>query len=414
VRAVRSTSSQPWALSASLPLLAALGAALLVGRSTTETAFVLIAGLAMAVAGTVAVPGSPATAPTPALAVAASLPLLARDGTPVFDGTAIAAVVCIGLAALWVVRTARGDDPWTVSVVFLRRAATIGVYGALFAWTDRVLAPGLLGDWRPFLVFLPAAVGAFVVDAWMAALAGRGIGSGSFWFRVRVASRQYDRFTIIVATGALFGLAFEGIGWWALPVAILPYAFAHGAFRRFATAKRTYAQTIRALSRIPEVGGHTTIGHAERTASLATEVAAELGLGPGSVEEVEYVAFMHDIGRVTLNEPSVARSDPSEAELARWGAEIVGEAVYLRRVAEAVRRRHEPYRNPGEERDPDLPMAARIVKVCSAYDEAIEDRRMSPLEAVERLHEGTVYDLDPEVVGAVRRVLQRRGAFVGR
>lgn len=410
----RAVSSRQWAVSAALPLVAALGAVLLAGRSTTATSMVVLAGLAMAVAGMIGVPGSSPTAPTPALAVAAALPLLVRDGSAVYDGPGIGAAVCIGLASLWVVRTARGDGPWTVSVAFLRRAATIGVYVTLFAWVDTLVAEGAVGEWRPFVVFLPAAVGAFATDVVLAALSGLDATAGSLWYRVRLASRQFDRFTIIVAGGALFGLAFDAIGWWALLVAILPYAFAHGAFRRFVVAKGTYAQTIRALSRIPEVGGHTAIGHAERTAALATEVAAELGLGPGAVEEVEYVAFMHDIGRVTLNEPSVARSDPSEAELAQWGSEIVGEAAYLRRVAEAVRRRHEPYRNPGEHRDPDLPVAARIVKVCSAYDEALEDRTMRPLEAVERLHEGTVYEFDPEVVGAVRRVLERRGAFAGR
>jgi HD-GYP domain-containing protein (c-di-GMP phosphodiesterase class II) len=36
---------------------------------------------------------------------------------------------------------------------------------------------------------------------------------------------------------------------------------------------------------------------------------------------------------------------------------------------------------------------------------------LSPLEAIETLHRGAAYDYDPEVVGALRRVLERRAAI---
>ena len=41
----------------------------------------------------------------------------------------------------------------------------------------------------------------------------------------------------------------------AVPIALLPYSFAHSAFKRFQQTKTTYRQTIRALARIPEVSG---------------------------------------------------------------------------------------------------------------------------------------------------------------
>lgn len=224
-------------------------------------------------------------------------------------------------------------------------------------------------------------------------------------------ARDLPIYLSLVATGALFGLAFDTISWGALVLAALPYAFAHSAFRRFELAKGAYRQTIEALAQIPEVGGHTDPGHARRTAELAVAIATEMGLRPSEVESTEYAAFLHDIGRVSLNEPSVLRMGFTENDIARWGSEIVGETAYLADVAEVVRRQYEPFRSPGDGGDPDLPVAAKIVKIASAYDESAVELGFSPLEAMDRLHRGAAYDYDPEIVSVLRTVLDRRGVF---
>ena len=120
---------------------------------------------------------------------------------------------------------------------------------------------------------------------------------------------------------------FNAIGWWALPVALLPYSFAHGAFRRFQETRSTYRQTIRALAQIPEVAGLNLTGHSDRTAELAVAMAKELGLSPEEVEDVEFAALMHDIGHITLNDPIVMEQGWTKEDLARWGAEIIAGAA---------------------------------------------------------------------------------------
>ncbi len=54
-------------------------------------------------------------------------------------------------------------------------------------------------------------------------------------------------------------------------------------------------------------------------------------------------------------------------------------------------------------------MASKIIRAASAYDHATEDLGFSPLEALEVLHRGAAYDFDPDVVQAVRSILQTRG-----
>jgi HD-GYP domain-containing protein (c-di-GMP phosphodiesterase class II) len=215
----------------------------------------------------------------------------------------------------------------------------------------------------------------------------------------------------LALTGALFGELFGAIGWWALPIALLPYSFAHAAFKRFQETKTTYRQTIRALARIPEVSGLGIDGHADRTTDLATSIAKEMGLGPSQVDDVEYAALMHDIGRVSLSEPQILKMGYTDDDLARWSAEIIAESPYLERVAEQVRHQYESYRKPGEQDDPDISDVSRIIKVSAAYDWRVHRSGMSPLSALEELHAGAAYEFDPEVVASLRRILEARGVL---
>ena len=151
-------------------------------------------------------------------------------------------------------------------------------------------------------------------------------------------------------------------------------------------------------------------GHGDRTAALATDIASELGLSASETQDLEFAAQMHDIGRITLNQPSILRMGFTDEDIARWGSEMVAEVPYLKRVSELVLKQHEPYRRPGEQKDPHLPMGSKIIKAASAYDHATTELGFMPVEALEVLHRGAAYDYDPDVVGAIRAVLERREA----
>ena len=277
-------------------------------------------------------------------------------------------------------------------------------------------------------VVLPLAVVQGIDEGWrkMVPL----VAGAALWFLIlRVAARfereryhdldvlhrdfvdDFNVFICLVGTGALLGLAFDRLGPWAFGVAGLPFLFAQSAFGRMLTIRRTYRQTIRALARIPEVAGLGTEGHADRTAELASEVGFDLAFSRKELEDLEYAALMHDIGRITLTEPAILRVGYTDDDIARWGAEIIGEAPYLHEVAELVRKLHEPYRKPGEQSDPAVPLISKVVRAASSYDHLISERQLSPLQAIEVLHQGAAYDFDPAVIAALRRVLERRLAF---
>jgi hypothetical protein len=369
----------------------------------------LIASVALAVGGLIATPTTPANRYTIAVAVASAMPFVFRSGTRV-DLVAVVGVYGAGLAATWFLRLARGEDLLQVFPNLLRRLVSFGAYAAAFTALLRIPAVEALDEWRdipPVIAGICALIG---IEVAAGSLQG-GWGERSPKYLALATMKDLNALVALAVTGALFGLAYPTIGWWALAVAGLPYVFAHSGFRRLHDTKRTYRQTIRALARIPEVAGLGSEGHADRTTALALEIAKEVGLPPAVVEDLEFAALMHDIGRITLTDPAIVQAGYTDADIAKWGAEIIAQAPYLDRVAEHVRRLNDPFRQPGEQVDPTMSMISKIIRAASAYDHAIQEQGFTSLQAVEELHRGAAYDYDPEVVASLRKVLERRGAF---
>jgi HD domain len=327
--------------------------------------------------------------------------------------TAFAAATAAALAIAWVFQ--RRIDTWShrTDGDFLSDALAAAVFGATYVYMEELfLGWGLSDDaWTVVGAVAIGGLAWFIVRALVAAFVGverTDLAGRYLWL---LALEDWAVVVSILAAGTLFGLTWPVMNVWAFAVAVLPYAFGHLAFERYHSTRVTYGQTIRALAQIPEVAGLAPRGHSTRTADLAVAVAQELGLHPNDVIQLEYAALMHDVGRITLNEPAILKAGYTDEDIARWGAQIIAEAPYLEHVSALVEQQHRPYRSPGIEIDPDVPMASKIIKVASAYDQAQIEMGLSPVEALEKIHQGSAYEFDPQVAASLRRVLVFRGAI---
>ena len=215
----------------------------------------------------------------------------------------------------------------------------------------------------------------------------------------------------ILSVGALLSIAYPPLREWSFPLFLAPLAATQFAFRQFASIRKTYLQTIGALSRVPEMAGYTQPGHSRRVAQLAVEIAQELGVAQPEIDEIEYAALLHDIGRVSIPDPADAH-DASKLELALTGAGIVRETGHFPRVAEMIEHQYSPYRRRGEDATRELSMGAKIIKVCSAFDDLTRPGGtlgLSTWDVLEKLHLGMAYEYDPAVIQALTRVLEKRG-----
>jgi NACalpha-BTF3-like transcription factor len=346
------------------------------------------------------------------LAVAAAIPFVFSSlSEDVIEPAASIAAFGVGLSLVWAFRHSRGEGHRDLLPVMVRRLGGYVTYAMVYSAMRVGLFVDLDGGWEDLFPFTVAVTAWLAVEIVIRALFVVGPRELSRSYLARSLLHDVNVFMGLALTGALFGELFSTIGWWALPIALLPYSFAHTAFKRFQETKTTYRQTIRALARIPEVSGLGIDGHADRTTDTATSIAKEMGLGPSQVDEVEYAALMHDIGRVSLSEPQILKMGYTNDDLARWSAEIIAESPYLERVAEQVRHQYESYRKPGEQDDPDISIVSRIIKVAAAYDWKVHKGGMSPLSALEELHAGAAYEFDPDVVASLRRLLEGRGVL---
>lgn len=348
---------------------------------------------------------------TMGLGVAAAIPFVFSGLDGLTEPYGSIASFGIGMALVWVLSHSRGESHRELLPVVVRRLFGYVTYAAVYSMMRFGLFVELSGGWEDLFPFAVAFVAWLAIEVMIRALLVLGPRELSRSYLARALLHDLNVFMGLALTGALFGELFIEIQWWALPIALLPYSFAHAAFKRFQQTKTTYRQTIRALARIPEVSGLGIDGHADRTTETATSIAKEMGLGPSQVEDIEYAGLMHDIGRVSLSEPQILKMGYTDDDIARWSAEIIAESPYLERVAGQVRDQYESYRKPGEQDDPEVSVVSRIIKVAAAYDWRVHRAGLSPLSALEELHAGAAYEYDPEVVASLRRLLTTRGVL---
>ena len=159
--------------------------------------------------------------------------------------------------------------------------------------------------------------------------------------------------------------------------------------------------------------------HIGGVADLACSTARRLGVSDTDLETVRQTALLHDVGKVAI--PDEILNKPGPLDDAEWafmkrhtviGERIISAAPALARVAVIVRSTHEHYDGDGY---PDglvgenIPLVARIVAVCDAYD-AMTTRRAyrGPLDGEAALHElrrCASSQFDPEVVEAFASAL---------
>jgi HD domain len=213
------------------------------------------------------------------------------------------------------------------------------------------------------------------------------------------------------ATGMLIAVSTFVMGPAAMLVFTAPILVTQFALRRFAGIRATYLQTVRALSRVTEVGGYVETGHSRRVSELAVAMGRELGMTEAELLELEYAALMHDIGQLSLRDPipggaTVLASTSEQRRIAELGAGVITKTGVLHDVAEIVRRQSDPYRVASGTAPP---LSSRVIKVANAYDDLVgesSDRDRSAA-VLERLRLDSAAEYDPTVIEALGHVADR-------
>jgi hypothetical protein len=223
----------------------------------------------------------------------------------------------------------------------------------------------------------------------------------------------------IITSGTLMAIGYAGIdskGELGLLGPILfsiPLVAAWYSFEVLASTRRSFDQTIQALAAAPELGGLVREGHADRVAALCVSMGRVLSLSQVELDRLETAALLHHLGAVCLDEPEDGRLlDAHEVALA--GATMLRASEALAAAGDVVAAEPVLHRPHGVHIHTATALSGMILKVASAYDELTEGDDEHAAWAVEALYTGPGYVYDGRVLGALERVLDRRGVIVSR
>jgi putative nucleotidyltransferase with HDIG domain len=186
------------------------------------------------------------------------------------------------------------------------------------------------------------------------------------------------------------------------------------------TLSSTYRGTAHLLGEVLSTNDEYTGSHSRSVLVIAHQVGVALELDEAALREIEFGALLHDVGKMAvpneiLNKPG--RLTPEEMEIMQThtleGARMLGRiGGVLEEVGEIVRSHHEHWDGNGYPdglRGEEIPIAARVIACCDAFNAMTTDRpyrqAMGVDDAVAELRANAGTQFDPRVVDALIAVV---------
>jgi two-component system cell cycle response regulator len=177
-------------------------------------------------------------------------------------------------------------------------------------------------------------------------------------------------------------------------------------------------QSMDVLIRVLHERDSTLSKHLEGVADLAEAVGRRLRIPAEQLENVRHAAELHDVGKVAIPEEILSKPGPlseDEWEFVRRhtliGERILAAAPALGQAAKLVRSTHERFDGTGYPdglKGNEIPLGARIIAVCDAFDAMTSERSYAPSlsydQAVRELFRCAGTQFDPGVVEAFHAI----------
>lgn len=202
------------------------------------------------------------------------------------------------------------------------------------------------------------------------------------------------------------------------------------ALERTLSCDREMVETLRQIVEgfvlALEAKDEQTHGHSVRVAEFAKRVAAKMGLGARDVETVFHAGLLHDIGKIGMEDAILARLGAlSLGDMDRIkthpviGARIIKPLRFLDELGPLILNHHERFDGSGYpegKRGEAIPLGARILAVCDAFETMVSGRshleRLELYDAVTHLQHQASLGFDPAVIQALFRVLEDDPALI--
>lgn len=186
-----------------------------------------------------------------------------------------------------------------------------------------------------------------------------------------------------------------------------------GEALRAAEAQRDLAVTlgasVQSLATLLDLRDGYTGQHSSTVVALCEQVGRRVGVAGDDLEHLRIAAHLHDLGKIGVPDQILHKPGPlddAEWSIMRehpvWGARALEQVPGFRSASRAVRHHHERWDGRGYPdglSGEDIPIGARVIAVCDAYEAMTSTRPYRPALAEplarERIVAGTGTQFDP-------------------
>lgn len=183
--------------------------------------------------------------------------------------------------------------------------------------------------------------------------------------------------------------------------------------------ERVTLQSITAIANTIDAKAEFTRGHSIRVAEYATAIAREIGWSNDKIQNLHYVALLHDIGKIGV--PDTILNKPAALSQAEYrliqshtiiGAQILKDIRMIGDVESGAVSHHERYDGtgyPNHLKGEAIPLVGRIIGIADAYDAMTSERsyrtRLSDEQVHKEIETNTGKQFDPSLARVLLRMI---------
>ncbi|MDD5504975.1 MAG: HD domain-containing protein [Candidatus Omnitrophica bacterium] len=184
-------------------------------------------------------------------------------------------------------------------------------------------------------------------------------------------------------------------------------------------AEKTYLETVTALAVAVEAKDPYSRGHIDRVSDYAQRLGREMGLDEEMMKILKNGAVLHDVGKIGVRDEVLKKQGPLNEEEQKEmrqhviiGVNIIKPIRSMSALSDLVRYHQELYDGTGYPdglKGEEIPLSARIIKICDAYDAMTTDRPyrkgMSRDDAKKEIEKKSGIEFDPGIVKSFLNVI---------
>jgi len=193
--------------------------------------------------------------------------------------------------------------------------------------------------------------------------------------------------------------------------------------KEYEELKKDLLKILRNMSSLIDLRNGYEMNHSQEVAKYAVLIAKEMGLSDEEIEDINYAALLHDIGKLEIKEGILTKPDAFSdmdwkilADYPKKGAEAISNVDILKKCEPLILYHRQWYKDgmesyPTKVEGEDIPLGARIISVAEAYQAMISARpyrKALPKELViSEMKKRAGIQFCPKVIDAFLKVIEK-------